>query len=60
VREGKTNHISTLGFIAITGQHPQQPLEWFKTYGEEFKGGKKHQAHPAKKQKEDNRERGER
>lgn len=54
VREGKTNYISTLGFIYVTGQHPQQPLEWFKVYGEEFKvakGGKKHPAHPAKKQK---------
>ncbi|KFZ23218.1 hypothetical protein V502_02303 [Pseudogymnoascus sp. VKM F-4520 (FW-2644)] len=59
VREGKTNYISTLGFIAVTGQHPQQPLEWFKIYGDDFKkekGGKEHQAHPAKKQK---REKGE-
>jgi hypothetical protein len=57
VREGKTNYISTLGFHAVTGQKPQEPLEWFKIYGEEFKagkGGKKHPAHPAKRQKKEN------
>lgn len=54
MREGKTNYISTLGFIAVTGQHPQQPLEWFKIYGDEFKkekGGKEHQAHPKKRKR---------
>ncbi|KAE9377468.1 putative NmrA-like family domain-containing protein [Stipitochalara longipes BDJ] len=38
VREGKTNYISTLAFHDVTGQHPQEPTEFFKVYAEEFKG----------------------
>jgi hypothetical protein len=37
VREGKTNYISTTAFHDITGAHPQEPNEFFKTYAQEFK-----------------------
>jgi len=37
VREGKTNYISTSTFVNVTGQHPQEPVDFFKTYAEEFK-----------------------
>jgi len=37
VREGKTNYISTSAFHDITGQHPQEPVEFFKVYANEFK-----------------------
>ena len=47
VREGKTNYISTLAFHDVTGQHPQEPVEWFKIYAEEFKA-----EHLAKRQKQ--------
>jgi len=47
VKEGKTNYISTCAFHDITGQHPQEPVEFFKTYAEEFKSNE----HPSKKRK---------
>jgi len=37
VREGKTNYISTCAFHDITGQHPQEPVDFFKVYAGEFK-----------------------
>lgn len=37
VREGKTNYISTHSFHDITGSHPQEPTDFFKTYSAEFK-----------------------
>ena len=37
VREGKTNYISTCAFHDITGQHPQEPVDFFKVYAAEFK-----------------------
>jgi len=37
VREGKTNYISTTAFVHVTGQHPQEPVEFFKVYADEFK-----------------------
>jgi len=46
VREGKTNYISTTAFVNVTGQHPQEPTDFFKVYAEEFKP-----EHPKKKQK---------
>jgi len=46
VREGKTNYISTCAFHDITGQHPQEPVDFFKIYADEFKP-----EHPAKKRK---------
>jgi hypothetical protein len=36
VREGKTNYISTCAFHDITGQHPQEPVDFFKVYSDEF------------------------
>lgn len=36
VREGKTDYISKSAFHDITGSHPQEPPEFFKTYKEEF------------------------
>ncbi|KAF7587221.1 hypothetical protein BBP40_007534 [Aspergillus hancockii] len=36
VREGKTNYISTTAFHDVTGGHPQEPPEFFKTYAQEF------------------------
>lgn len=44
VREGKTNYISTTAFHDVTGTHPQEPPDFFKSYEEEF-------AHPSKKRK---------
>ena len=46
VREGKTNYISTLAFHDVTGQHPQEPVEFFKVYANEFKA-----EHVSKKRK---------
>jgi len=37
VKEGKTNYISTCAFHDITGQHPQEPVDFFKVYADEFK-----------------------
>lgn len=37
VREGKTNYIATNAFHDLTGGHPQQPVDFFKVYAEEFK-----------------------
>jgi hypothetical protein len=42
VRGGKTNYISTQAFHDITGQHVQEPVEWFKLYKEEFVGKEEH------------------
>jgi hypothetical protein len=36
VREGKTNYISTSAFVNVTGDHPQEPEEFFKVYEESF------------------------
>jgi hypothetical protein len=36
VREGKTNYISTTAFHDVTGAHPVEPPEFFKTYKDEF------------------------
>ncbi|KAH8800408.1 hypothetical protein F5884DRAFT_810222 [Xylogone sp. PMI_703] len=47
VKEGKTNYISTCAFHDITGQHPQEPVDFFKIYAEEFKPSE----HPSKKRK---------
>lgn len=38
VREGKTNYISTLAFHDATQVHPQEPVEFFKVYKDEFAG----------------------
>ncbi|CZT47616.1 uncharacterized protein RSE6_08198 [Rhynchosporium secalis] len=46
VKEGKTNYISTSAFHDITGQHPQEPVDFFKVYADEFK-----EEHPSKKRK---------
>jgi hypothetical protein len=46
VREGKTNYISTCAFHDITGQHPQEPVDFFKVYAGEFKA-----EHASKKRK---------
>jgi hypothetical protein len=46
VREGKTNYISTHAFHDITGQHPQEPVDFFKVYADEFKS-----EHASKKRK---------
>jgi hypothetical protein len=36
VREGKTNYVSTTAFHDVTGDYPQEPSEFFKSYAEEF------------------------
>lgn len=36
VREGKTNYVSTISFHNVTGTHPTQPADFFKTYKDEF------------------------
>lgn len=37
VKEGKVNYISTCAFHDITGQHPQEVVDFFKAYAGEFK-----------------------
>jgi len=37
VREGKTNYIATTAFHDVTGNHVQEPVEFFKVYASEFK-----------------------
>jgi len=49
VRAGKTNYISTCAFHDITGQHPQEPVDWFKVYEAEFLPEAEH--HASKKRK---------
>lgn len=49
VREGKTNYISTMAFHDMTGSHPTEPPDFFKTYAQEFMP-----EHPAKKRKVEN------
>ncbi|CAO2658698.1 Nn.00g064210.m01.CDS01 [Neocucurbitaria sp. VM-36] len=54
VREGKTNYISTSAFVNVTGNHPQEPTEFFKVYSESFlpSGGEhEHNGHASKKRK---------
>jgi hypothetical protein len=41
VREGKTNYISTHAYHDITGAHPQEPADFFKSYAGEFKPKKR-------------------
>ncbi|KOC10149.1 hypothetical protein AFLA70_213g001601 [Aspergillus flavus AF70] len=36
VCDGKTNYISTIAFHDVTGGHPQEPPDFFKTHGESF------------------------
>ena len=46
VKEGKTNYISICAFHDITGQYPQEPVDFFKVYTGEFK-----EEHASKKRK---------
>lgn len=41
VRAGKTNYISTHAFHDITGTHPTEMTDFFKTYSDEFKPKKR-------------------
>jgi hypothetical protein len=41
VREGKTNYISTTAFHDVTGNHPTQPVDFFKMYSEEMRPRKR-------------------
>jgi hypothetical protein len=50
VREGKTNYISTSAFVNVTGNHPQEPEDFFKVYEESFTG-KAQDEHASKKRK---------
>ncbi|EEP75434.1 conserved hypothetical protein [Uncinocarpus reesii 1704] len=50
VRQGKTNYISTTAFHDVTGGHPQEPPDFFKTYKQEFLPH-----HAAKKRKTENK-----
>ncbi|KAH7045276.1 hypothetical protein B0J12DRAFT_154563 [Macrophomina phaseolina] len=40
VRMGRTNYISTTAFVNVTGQHPQEPDQFFEVYAQDFKGEK--------------------
>ncbi|KAF2256092.1 NAD(P)-binding protein [Trematosphaeria pertusa] len=51
VREGKTNYISTTAFVNVTGNHPQEPEDFFKVYAESFKPKGGADGHAAKKRK---------
>ncbi|KAL4931435.1 uncharacterized protein BDV17DRAFT_16081 [Aspergillus undulatus] len=42
VREGKTNYISTTAFHDVTGGHPQEPPDFFKTYAQELHPKRSH------------------
>lgn len=37
VREGKTNYISTTAFHDVTGEHPTEPVDFFKMYAGDMK-----------------------
>jgi hypothetical protein len=50
VREGKTNYISTSAFVNVTGGHPQEPEDFFKTYAADFTA-QGNDAHAQKKRK---------
>lgn len=41
VREGKMNYIATTAFHDVTGTHPTEPNEFFKSYSTEFRPRKK-------------------
>ncbi|RHZ61304.1 hypothetical protein CDV55_106381 [Aspergillus turcosus] len=44
VREGKTNYVATTAFRDVTKDEPQQPVDFFRSYSEEFepkKGAKR-------------------
>ena len=51
VREGKTNYISTSAFVNVTGNHPQEPTEFFKVYSESFLPTGAENGHASKKRK---------
>ncbi|KAJ9268907.1 hypothetical protein DTO212C5_5108 [Paecilomyces variotii] len=53
VREGKTNYISTTAFHDVTGDHPQEPPDFFKVYAEEFLPRAQGKAPARKKRKVD-------
>ncbi|KAK6857752.1 prestalk A differentiation A [Apiospora arundinis] len=36
VREGKANYISTTAFVNVTGDHPTEPVDFFKVYSREM------------------------
>ncbi|KKP02871.1 hypothetical protein THAR02_05047 [Trichoderma harzianum] len=41
VREGKTNYIATTAFHDVTGTHPTEPSEFFKSYSTDFRPRKR-------------------
>ncbi|KAF3071353.1 hypothetical protein CFAM422_006199 [Trichoderma lentiforme] len=41
VREGKTNYIATTAFHDVTGTHPTEPNEFFKSYSADFRPRKR-------------------
>ncbi|KAK0756197.1 hypothetical protein N5P37_011287, partial [Trichoderma harzianum] len=41
VREGKTNYIATTAFHDVTGAHPTEPDDFFKSYSADFRPRKK-------------------
>ncbi|KAF7118407.1 hypothetical protein CNMCM5793_007924 [Aspergillus hiratsukae] len=48
VREGKTNYVATTAFRDVTKDEPQQPVDFFRSYSEEFepkKGAKRRKNH---------------
>jgi hypothetical protein len=51
VREGKTNYISTSAFVNVTGNHPQEPEDFFKVYEESFMRKSGQDGHATKKRK---------
>jgi hypothetical protein len=51
VREGKTNYISTSAFVNVTGNHPQEPEDFFKIYEESFMRSGGQDGHASKKRK---------
>lgn len=51
VREGKTNYISTTAFVNVTGNHPQEPSDFFKVYAESFVPKGVENGHASKKRK---------
>lgn len=42
VREGKTNYISTTTFHDVTGGHPQEPPDFFRTYAQDLHPKRSH------------------
>jgi uncharacterized protein YbjT (DUF2867 family) len=54
VREGKTNYIATTAFHDVTGEHPEEPDQFFSVYAEEMKPQEGATGEPKRKRRRKN------